>query len=79
MPDKDKAAEALAKATETPVQAPSGEDGPRTVEVVDKDGNATLVSHPASLNNLVFGQGYTIKDKGQTVDQAAAFLSGKEA
>lgn len=52
--------------------------GPRLVEVVDKDGNVTSVSHPASLNSLVFGSGYKIKAEGRTVDQAAAFLAGED-
>jgi hypothetical protein len=51
---------------------------PRMVEVVDKDGGVTSVSHPAALNSLVFGSGYKIKDE-RTVDQAVAFLSGEDA
>lgn len=83
------AVEATPKESAPPVETPASPaveadassevGGPRVVTLVDKDGGETLVSHPASLSNLVFGSGYKIKDGERTVEQAAAFLAGEDA
>lgn len=47
---------------------------PKTVTLVAPDGTKHNSAHPAEINNLVFGQGYALADKGKTVDQAIADL-----
>lgn len=49
---------------------------PKTVTLTDPAGNDVLVSHPADVNNLVYGQGYKVKGS-QTPDQAIASLIEK--
>lgn len=49
---------------------------PKTVTLVDKNGNEVNVSHPADVTNLVYGAGYSVKGK-MTPDEASAFLIEK--
>jgi hypothetical protein len=45
-----------------------------TVTLVDKEGNETTASNPATINSLVYGQGYRIVGD-QTVTEAAQQLA----
>lgn len=47
---------------------------PKTVVLVDKDGNDFSARTPGEVSNLVFGSGYRVKDKNVNVDQAMASL-----
>ena len=46
----------------------------KTVTLVAPDGGEVAVSHPASVNSLVFGSGYKVKGGG-SVDKALASLA----
>jgi len=48
--------------------------GPKTVTLVDPNGGECLVSHPAEVNNLVYGAGYKVKG-GKTPEEAIAALA----
>lgn len=50
---------------------------PKTVVLVDQNGNDFNASHPAEITNLVFGAGYRFKEKGMTAEKAAALLAEK--
>jgi hypothetical protein len=52
---------------------------PKRVMLVDPSGNEFPASTPAEVSNLVYGSGYRIKEKGLTVDDAAALLAEKGA
>lgn len=47
---------------------------PKTVTLTDPNGNECLVSHPAEVNNLVYGAGYKVKG-GKTPEEAIAALA----
>ncbi len=48
-----------------------------TVTLVDPNGDEYVAVAPADINNLVFGAGYRIKEKGLTPDAAIALLIEK--
>jgi hypothetical protein len=53
----------------------SGSQGdPTVVTLIDKEGGEVTVADPASVNNLVYGQGYRIKGE-ETAPEAAARLA----
>lgn len=45
------------------------------VLLVTPDGDEHRATHPAELNNLVFGSGYRLKDAKLSVDEAIASLA----
>jgi hypothetical protein len=54
--------------------------GPKTVTLLDKDGNKYESSSPAEINNLVYGQGYVPADsKSPLAEQVAALLDSGAA
>lgn len=52
--------------------------GPKTVTLVDRDGNECNVSTPADINSLVYGAGYKVKGS-KTPDEAIASLAEQAA
>jgi hypothetical protein len=49
---------------------------PKTVSLVDRDGNTYQSSSPAEINNLVYGQGYRPSDsKTPLAEQVAALIA----
>lgn len=50
---------------------------PKTVTLLDKEGNEFHASHPGEVSTLVFGHGYRLKNKGQSVDEAMTLLAEK--
>lgn len=49
---------------------------PKTVTLIDPQGNKCIASHPADIVNLVYGSGYKVEGK-QTPEEAAALLAEK--
>ena len=49
---------------------------PKTVTLIDPNGQKVNVSHPADITNLVYGAGYKVDGK-ITPDEAAALLAEK--
>lgn len=50
---------------------------PQTVALKDPNGGTFNATTPAEITNLVFGSGYTFKDKDMTADKAAEILATK--
>jgi hypothetical protein len=47
------------------------------IELTDPNGGRFLASTPAEINNLVFGAGYKIAQKGLSIDEALVRLAEK--